>query len=84
MADVLPEALRLQLGVALVAEGAPAALDEAKVGELGVTVLAPEASWVPVLVHRLDNPSNDELAAFSAARRKQHLENNAPLNSGSG
>lgn len=74
MADVFPQTLRLELGVALVAQRPAAALDEPQVGQLDVAVLAPEAARVPVLVHRLDHPPDDELPAFSAAWGEQHLK----------
>lgn len=74
MADVFAQALRLQFGVALVTEGAAAALYEAQIGQLDVTLLASEAARVPVLVHRLDHPADDEFAALAATGREQHLE----------
>ena len=62
LAHVFALALRLDLGGALVAEGAALVLDEALVGQLLVAHLAGEALRVPRRVHRLDHPPHDELA----------------------
>lgn len=55
-------------------EGATAALDETQIGQFDVTLFAAETARMPVLVHRFDHPTDDEFAAFTAARREQHLE----------
>ena len=62
LAHVFALALRLDLGAALVAEGAALVLDEALVGQLLVAHLAREALRVPRRRHRLDHAPDDELA----------------------
>ena len=62
LAHVFALSLRLDLGCALVAEGAALVLDESLVGQLLVAHLAGEALRVPRRVHRLDHPTHDELA----------------------
>lgn len=74
VADVFAQTLRLQFGVAFMAEGATTALDEAQIGQFDVALFAPETTRMPILVHRLDHPTDDEFAALSAARREQYLE----------
>lgn len=74
MTNIFPQTLRLQLSIALVAQGPPAVFDEAQIGEFYVAVFAAETARVPVGVHRFDYAADDELPAFPAARCEQHLE----------
>jgi len=74
LTHVLPDPVRLHLRVALVAQSSTLIFDEAEVGKLLVTHLAREALCVPGGLHRFDDPTNDEFAAFLTAGRKQDVE----------
>lgn len=74
LAHVLAHALGLHLRVALVTEGSSLIFDESEIGQLLVTHLAGEALRVPGGHHGLDDTSNDELAAFSAAWREENVK----------
>lgn len=39
-----------------------------------MAILAPEATRMPIGVHSLYHPSDDEFTAFPATRREQHME----------
>ena len=60
MTDVFSEALRLLAIVARSAEAPAGVFHEAYVGERCVTQLTDEAGRVPVVVHRLDHPTDDK------------------------
>lgn len=74
MANVSPQSLRFNLGVALMTQRPSVVLNKTQIGQFNMARFAPEARRVPVEVHRFDDTPNDELAAFSAARREEHLE----------
>lgn len=65
---MLAKADRLHLGIALVAQRPILVANETTVGQLLVAHLALEARWMPAGRHRLDDATDDELAAFVAAR----------------
>jgi len=74
LAHVLPNAIRLHLGVALMAQSSALIFDESQVGQLLVTHLAREALCMPGGLHSLDNSADDEFATFLAAWREQHMK----------
>lgn len=74
LAHVLAHALRLDLGVALVTQTPALILDEAQIGQLLSAHFAGEALRVPGGVHGLDDPADDEFAAFSATRSEEDVK----------
>lgn len=74
MADIFSQSLCLKFGIALMAQRSATALDESQVGQLNVAMLAAETTRMPVLVHSLDHPPNDEFSTFSTARSKKYLK----------
>lgn len=74
MANISPGSSSFNSSITLVAQSPPSVLYEAQIRELLVAHLATKALGVPVGVHGLDDPSNDEDSAFGAARRKKDLE----------
>lgn len=49
-------------------------LDKTCVGQFHTALFTSEAAWMPAGVHRFYHPSNDEFAAFTAARGKKYVE----------
>lgn len=47
---------------------------ETLIGQFQAAIFTSEALRVPVSIHRLNHSSNDELATFAAAGRKENLE----------
>lgn len=64
----------LRVRIAVMAQRLMLVADEARVRQLFVAVFATEAAGMPIRGHRLDHSTNDEFAAFIAARREEHLE----------
>jgi len=64
LTHVLPRSRGFHLSIALMAQSSALVLHEAQVGQLLVTHLATETLRVPGRSHRLDDSSDDELAAF--------------------
>lgn len=74
VAHMLAHSDGLGLCIAVMTQRLVLVTDESRVGQLFVAVFATEAVWMPVRGHRLDHSTDDELAAFIAAGREQHLE----------
>ena len=73
-ADVLANGGCLLTSIALVTQSSACVLDETQVRERHVANLAVEAERMPVVIHRLDHSSDDELAALATARGVQDVE----------
>lgn len=71
---VLPLGLGLDPGIALMAESTAGIADEAQISQFFAAQLACKAARVPVEVHCLDHPANDEFIALAATRSKENLE----------
>lgn len=71
---MLSHADRLRLGIAIMTEGSILIANESCIGQFLIAVLASEALWMPVGGHRFDNPPNNKLPAFVAARSEQDME----------
>lgn len=74
MAHIFSQSLCLKLGIALMTQRPASALDESQVSQLDVAMLTTETPWMPVLVHCLDHPSDDEFSTFSTAWSEQYLK----------
>lgn len=74
VAHVLANADRLHVGVALVAQCPILVTNKARVGQLLVAPLAAEAVRMPARRHRLDDATDDKVAALAAAGRKQDVK----------
>lgn len=74
MAHIFSQSLCLKLGIALVTESPATTLDKSQVGQFDVAMLATEAARMPVLVHCLDHPPDDEFSAFPATWSEQYLK----------
>jgi hypothetical protein len=74
MARILSDLGCLDTGIAAMAQSAIVVLDESRVCELFGTKLAAEAVWMPARLHRLDDPSNYNVAALVAVGREQHAK----------
>lgn len=64
----------LGLSIAVMAEGLVLVPDEARIGQLLVAVLAPEAVRMPIGGHGLDHTAHHEFPTLVAARSEEYLE----------
>lgn len=67
MAYIFSQSLRFKLGIALMTQCSTTAFNKSQVGQLNVAMLATETTRMPVLVHCLDHPADDEFSAFPTA-----------------
>lgn len=74
VADVFSHSGSLLFRVTLPTEGAVGVSHEAGVGEHDAAQFALKTLRMPVVVHGLDHPSDDEIIATSATRSKQNVE----------
>lgn len=74
VAHMLAQLDRLHLRITLVAQRPILIANETTIRQLLVAQLTIETVRMPASRHRLDHTANNELAAFIAARREQHLE----------
>uniref|UniRef100_A0A146LXP1 Uncharacterized protein n=1 Tax=Lygus hesperus TaxID=30085 RepID=A0A146LXP1_LYGHE len=62
------------ISATVVAESLPIVTHKSQLGQFFIAALAPEAAGVPIGVHSLDDPSDDEISAFAATRCKENVE----------
>lgn len=74
LARVLADLRGFDAGIAAVAQRAVVVADEAGIGQFLRAQLAAEALRVPAGLHRLDDTTNDDVAALVAERRVQNPE----------
>jgi len=74
LARVLADLLRLDVGVAAMAQRTIVVPDEARIGQLLGAQLTAEALGMPRSLHSFDDTPNNDLVALVAVRRKERAE----------